>query len=137
MPVLPHFTTIRELVPLLFVEDITRAAEFYRHQLGFEFREKWEPQGKLAWCRLERAGVAIMLQQAEAEDGPAEHRGHGVGLFFNCDDADVLHSELTQRGLLIDHPKVAFYGMKQVFLLDPDGYELCFQSPVRPSGDAE
>lgn len=130
MSTIQHATVIRELVPLLFVEDIARSAEFYHHQLGFDLVNKWEPEGKLAWCRLERAHSAIMLQQAEAEDGPAESRGHGVGFFFHCDDADALHAELTDRGLLIDHPKVAFYGMKQVFLLDPDGYELCFQSPV-------
>lgn len=123
-------TTIHELVPLLFVQDIDRSAGFYQEQLGFELVNSWKPAGKLAWCRLERAGSAIMLQQAEAEDGPADHRGHGVGFFFNCGDVDALHAELIQRGLQLNPPQVAFYGLKQVFLLDPDGYELCFQSPV-------
>ncbi len=133
MSAMQHATVIRELVPLLFVDDIARSAGFYQHQLGFHLVNTWEHAGKLAWCRLERAHSAIMLQQAGPEDGPAESRGHGVGFFFHCDDADALHAELTDRGLLIDHPQIAFYGMKQVFLLDPDGYELCFQSPVEPA----
>lgn len=127
----PTAAKILELVPLLFVEDIVRSAEFYLIPLGFVLAEKWEPDGKLAWCRLERGGSAIMLQQAEAEDGPVDHRGHGVGFFFNCDNVDALHVELTQRGLDLEPPTIAFYGLKQVFLKDPDGYELCFQSPAR------
>jgi len=122
---------IHELVPLLFVEDISRSAEFYRDALRFVQTEHWEPDGKLAWCRLERGGAAIMLQQATVEDGPAEYRGHGVGFFFNCDNVDALHAELQKRGLDLKPPTVAFYGLKQVFLKDPDGYDLCFQSPAR------
>lgn len=126
----PPTPIIRELVPLLFVENINRSVEFYRDRLGFEMTASWEPEGQLAWCRLQRGGSAVMLQQACDEDGPAEGRGRGVGFFFNCDDADALFHEFIERGLLIDPPTVAFYGMKQVFVSDPEGYNLCFQSPV-------
>lgn len=71
-----------------------------------------------------------MLQQAEAEDGPAAGRGRGVGFFFLCDDAEAVRMEICARGLLLDPPVTAFYGMRQLFLKDPDGYQLCFQSPV-------
>ena len=71
-----------------------------------------------------------MLQQASEEDGPAEGRGRGVGFFFNCDDAGAVHTEFCSRGLQLNAPEVAFYGMKQVFVKDPDGYELFFQSPT-------
>lgn len=121
---------IHDLVPLLFVEDIARSVGFYRDQLGFTMTEKWEPGGKLGWCRLARGGATLMLQQACEEDSPAAGRGRGVGFFFLCDDADAIHIELCASGLLLDPPTVAFYGMKQLFLKDPDGYELCFQSRV-------
>lgn len=136
MPEIQQSFTIRELVPLLMVQDILRSATFYHDQLGFKFAGKWEPNGSLAWCRLERDGSAIMLQLAEAEDGPAEGRGHGVSFYFHCDNVDRLYAELVQQGLQIVPPKIAFYGMKQVFLRDPDGYELCFQSPSTSSIDA-
>ena len=131
MPVAPRTAAIRELVPLLFVQDIARSVAFYQ-QLGFSVAGTWEPDGKLAWCRLEREGSAIMLQQAEEEDGPAEGRGRGVGLFFNCDDVDALHAEFISAEVKTAPPHVAFYGMKQIFLKDPDGYELCFESPTCP-----
>lgn len=125
-------TTIRQLVPLLFVEDIAASAAFYQHRLGFAITEQWEPEGKLAWCRLVRDGAAVMLQQAcPEEDGPAKGRGRGVVFYFNCDDADGFHAELTSRGLAAPQPQAAYYGMNQISLQDPDGYELCFQSPIR------
>ena len=120
--------TVRELVPLLFVDDMAQSLEFYRERLGFGLVNQWEPEGKIAWCRLERNGIAIMLQQACEEDGPAAGRGRGIGFFFNCDDADTMYAELCASGVKLDPPKLAFYGMNQLFLADPDGYELCFQS---------
>jgi len=81
------------------------------------------------WCSMERGGSAIMLQQAEEEDGPAEGRGRGVSFYFICDDADAIHAELTSRGLQLSPPTIAYYGMKQVVVPEPDGYYLCFESP--------
>jgi uncharacterized glyoxalase superfamily protein PhnB len=125
-------TTLHEIVPLLFVEDIGRSAGFYRDQLGFEMTQDWSPDGKLAWCRLERGSAALMLQQAcPEEDGPAEGRGRGVGFFFLCDDAGAMHTEFAASGVSLAPPQVAFYGMNQLFVKDPDGYELCFQNAVR------
>ena len=132
MSVAHRAAAIRELVPLLFVQDIGRSVAFY-HQLGFVLAGSWEPDGKLAWCRIERAGSAIMLQQAENEDGPAHGRGRGVGFFFVCDDVDAIYAEFISAGMTLDEPQVAFYGMKQIFLKDPDGYELCFESPTGES----
>ena len=122
---------VSELVPLLFVEDTGRAVAFYRDTLGFEMTGSWEPEGKLAWCRMRRGGAVVMLQQAcPEEDGPAAGRGRGVEFFFTCDDADAVFAELAAKGLKLKPPEVAFYGMKQLFLKDPDGYSLCFQNPV-------
>ena len=79
---------------------------------------------------MERGDSAIMLQQAEDEDGPAEGRGRGVSFYFICDDADTIYAELTARGLQLSPPTIAYYGMKQVVVPEPDGYYLCFESPV-------
>lgn len=122
--------TIRELAPLLIVAKIEDSLRFYREQLGFHMIEAWVPDGKIGWCRLERDGVRLMLQQATDEDGPAVGRGHGVCFFFQCVDADAEYATLCDKGLSLQEPTIAFFGMKQLFVTDPDGYELCFQTPV-------
>lgn len=71
-----------------------------------------------------------MLQGSCEEDGPPEGRGRGTAFFIECDDADREHARLTALGLELEPPRVAFYGMNQLFLTDPDGYELCFQNVV-------
>jgi len=126
----PNAPAIRELVPLMYVGDMNRAVAFYRDQLGFKIVAAWEPAGQLAWCRLQRDRSAVMLQQAEAEDGPADGRGLGVIFCFICTDADAMYAELASRGVTVTAPEVAFFHMKQVFLRDPDGYQLCFESPT-------
>jgi uncharacterized glyoxalase superfamily protein PhnB len=90
---------VRELAPLLAVRDIERSVAFYRDQLGFELAGEARTKGKLFWCRMQRDGAAVMLQQDCAEDGPAEGRGRGVIFYFICDDADAMYAELCARGM--------------------------------------
>jgi glyoxylase I family protein len=119
---------LRELWPLLTVEDIARSMAFYRDKLGFEVVAEANSGGNTYWCRVVRQGCSLMLQQAEpAEDGPAAGRGRGVTLFLLCDDVDALHVELVERGLALAPPENAHYGMRQVFVPEPDGYGLCFE----------
>ena len=121
---------LREIVPLLFVDDITACVSFYVDILGFAIQRKWEPDGKLAWCRLGRDSASLMLQKACDEDGPADTRGRGIGFYFNCDNIDALYAEFTSRGLQAAPPKAAYYGEKQLTLRDPAGYNITFQSAI-------
>lgn len=123
-----HPAVIRQLWPLLFVQDIERSVRFYRDQLGFALAGRADAEGRMYWCQLERGGASLMLQQAELEDGPAEGRGCGVAFYFLCDDTDVMHAELVSRGLQLAPPTLAYYGMKQLFVPEPDGYSICFES---------
>jgi uncharacterized glyoxalase superfamily protein PhnB len=123
-------THVRELWPLLFVREMERSLTFYRDRLGFEVVSEARTDGRIFWCRLRRGGASVMLQQAEEEDGPAEGRGRGVVFYLVCDDADAMHAELSERGLTLDPPTVAPYGMKQLYVPEPDGYAICFESPV-------
>ncbi len=131
MNTVENTAVIQQVVPLLFVKDIERSAAFYCESLGFTMTDSWRPDGKLQWCWVERGGSAVMLQEASGEDGPAAGRGRGVEFFFLCDDADALFAEFRAAGLSLDPPKVAFYGLNQLFVKDPDGYALCFQNVVR------
>ena len=129
---------VRELWPLLEVSDINRAAAFYRDQLAFDVvADDAEPGGQMGWCRLVRGGASLMLQGRGEEGGRAQRRGRGVCLYFVCDDADAVYRELSSRGLRLEAPEVAYYGMKQLYLTDPDGYEVCFESPASAPSDAD
>jgi uncharacterized glyoxalase superfamily protein PhnB len=121
-------STVRAVWPLLVVEDLQASIRFYCEGLGFTVEGRAESDGRLFWCRLVRGGASIMLQQWDPEDGPKENRGRGVSLYFLCDDVDVLYAELLSNGLTLGPPHTEDYGMRQLFVPEPDGYLICFES---------
>jgi glyoxylase I family protein len=84
-----------------------------------------------------RLGPAyLMLNDVyESDEERPTHEGHMAArihrdtcLFFGCPDVDGAYTELLAKGAAIDKPPtVAHYGMKQLYLRDPDGFGLCFQ----------
>lgn len=123
---------------LLQVFDMPTSVRFYRDMLGFEVVETSAREGDQfdwGWLRLNDAHV--MLNTAyEQDDRPAQPeaariRAHGdTCLYFRCPDVDAAYRHLQAHGLDVNGPKVAPYGMKQLYVTDPDGYGLCFQWPV-------
>ena len=131
MDTITKVSTIQTLWPLLAVDDLESSLAFWQDLLGFKLVGQAESDdGHIFWCRLERGNSSIMLQAAEAEDGPAKARGRGVTLYFVCDDVDALYQEAVSRGLRVDPPTVAPYGMRQLYVPEPNGYFVCFESPV-------
>ena len=120
--------TIRSLWPLLLVSDMTRSLEFYCETLGFEVVGRAGPAGAPFWCRLQRGSACLMLEWRDAD--ALEPLSHGVALYFICDDAELMFEELTSSGLRLEPPSTAYYGMKQLFVPEPDGHEICFESPT-------
>jgi hypothetical protein len=51
-----------------------------------------------------------------------------TGLYLGCPDVDGAYQELRGKGVRVKEPVVTGYGMKQMYVRDPDGYCLCFQS---------
>jgi len=126
---------VRGMAPLLQVFDMPTSIKFYCEQLGFEIAGS---DGKQAphfdWVLLRLNGVELMLNTAyEAANRPpkpdpariAAHRD--ASIYFSCPDVDGTFAHLRGMGVKAKEPKVAPYGMKQLYLTDPDGYILCFQ----------
>ena len=51
-------------------------------------------------------------------------------LYFGCADPESAYEYLRSKGIDAEPPKIAPYGMKQLYFQDPDGYAICFQCPV-------
>ena len=57
-----------------------------------------------------------------------------VCLYLACEDADVAYRELGEKGWKdMQAPSTAYYGMRQLYLKDPDGFMLCLQHPAPAS----
>jgi glyoxylase I family protein len=123
--------------PLLQVFDMPTSFHFYRDVLGFEIHSnsKLVATDDFGWCWLKHGdGTEIMLNTAydygerPEHPDPAVIAAHGdTCIYFGCPDVDAAYRHLREKGLDIKEPKVAWYGMKQLYLKDPDGFGLCFQ----------
>jgi glyoxylase I family protein len=130
---------IRGLAPLLQVFDMPTSVKFYRDVLGFEVVTTSTPRGEhFDWALLKLNGAGLMLNRAYEEDArppapdPARLAAHDdTAIYFGCPDVDAAYAHLRARGVAVKEPKIAHYGMKQLYLSDPDGYNLCFQWPAK------
>ena len=121
--------SLQTIWPLVNVTDMERSLAFYRDGLGFEMVASWEGPHGVAWCRLKRGPVSLMLQIAEGEVPPPVE-GQAAELYILCDDARALHAEFTARGIHATEPETMVYDMLQFRVTDPDGYPLWFENPV-------
>lgn len=123
---------------LLQVFDMPRSVAFYRDVLGFEVVSTSSRAGDhFDWGLLRLHGTEIMLNTAyEEADRPLEpdplrRAAHAdTTLYFECPDVDAAYRHLQSHQIEVAPPSVADYGMKQLYVEDPDGYQLCFQTPV-------
>lgn len=123
---------------LLQVFDMPTSVRFYRDILGFEVVESSEREGDFFdWGMLRLNDAFLMLNTAYEQDrrpaqpDPLWTKSHGdTCLYFGCPDVDAAYQHLRAKGVDVNEPKVAPYGMKQLYLTDPDGYSLCFQWPA-------
>jgi glyoxylase I family protein len=138
---------IHGVCTLLQVFDMPASLHFYRDLLGFEIigsncPNTPEVANRFDWVWLRLNGAEIMLNTAYEADArppapdPARVSGHqDICLYFGCPDPDLAWSRLQALGLDAKKPVITHYGMKQVYLADPDGYNLCFQWPAKASAD--
>lgn len=131
------------VTPLLSVFDMPKAIGFYCGVLGFTVvsnsPEIEAPEGRFFhWAWLKLGEAELMLNTAydaghrpDARDVP-RWKGHGdTCLYFGCSDVDELYAELKRTGMKAQAPQDAPYGMRQLYIEDIDGYQLCFQHPVK------
>jgi glyoxylase I family protein len=134
---------VRGVCPLFQVYDMPTSIRFYRDVLGFGVVSNAPVQAPddFGWCLLRYAdGTEIMLNTAndygERPDNPDPARvaaHEDTCLYFGCPDVDGAYRHLRDKGLDVPEPKVAWYGMKQLYLKDPDGFGLCFQWRSEPT----
>lgn len=129
---------VRGLSPLLEVFDMPTSLAFYRDKVGFRITGDSGQGDESGWVMLELGDSTIMLNTAY-DDGerpetpdPARAAAHSdTCIYFGCPDPDAAYEYLKGQGVILDPPANAPYGMRQLYLSDPDGYNLCFQWPVK------
>ena len=127
---------VRGMTPLIQVFDMATSLKFYCDVLGFTIHmaddNTHAPDHNWVWLR--RNDIDLMLNTAyDSDERPPSTDARHVAahddttLYFGAPDVDAVYAHLLAHGIKVGKPKVAYYGMKQLYLRDPDGFELCFQ----------
>ena len=138
---------LRGLCLLLQVFDMPASLAFYRDTLGFEIVQSAPPADQVVgdefgWVWLRHGDAELMLNTAYDPDAvrppvpdPARVAAHDdTALFIGCPDVDGAYAHLRARGIAVEVPAVAPYGMKQLYVRDPDGFTVCLQWSANAPG---
>jgi glyoxylase I family protein len=143
-----HARTLREdfmpleiqgMTPLLQVFDMATSLKFYCDILGFDIVQTDSntraPNHNWVWLRLKDADLMLNTayeydKRPPVADSRRTALHDDVTLYFGVPDVDAVYAYLGAQGLDVNEPKVAPYGMKQLYVHDPDGFGLCFQWPA-------
>lgn len=137
--------------PNLMVSDIRKSIAFYRDKLGFavQFRVPLEnevlmeddPARELRFASLVLGDIELFLQSRTslAADVPAFAPDMALGasmtLYMDCDDVDALYEQLKDSADIVKPPETSWYGMRELYIRDPDGYVLAFGKASGPAPD--
>lgn len=114
---------VRGVCALLQVFDMPASVRFYRDVLGFEIVQTSKREGdQFDWGLLRLDDAEVMLNTAYEQDDrpavpdPARVAAHrDTCLYFGCPDVDAGYRHLQAHGVDVEEPKVAPYGMKQLY----------------------
>jgi uncharacterized glyoxalase superfamily protein PhnB len=109
-------TAFREAFPIITVDDVDRAAEFYRSTFGFERTYIFEDGGSTAFAFLRLEPLGIGLARRRSPDDP------DFALWLYTDDVDAAAERLRAAGAaellaLTDQP----WGERMCTFREPNG----------------
>jgi uncharacterized glyoxalase superfamily protein PhnB len=134
---------ISSLIPVLTVDSIEEAVEFYE-ALGFsEVFSFPDDSGKLVHAHLRKGESTMFLGRLDVShypgkpraamiaSCPADKRGTGLTLILQVNDLAAIHEFVRKKGLeVLAEPVDEYYGDRVFFFIDPFGYEWKISQPT-------
>ena len=117
---------------MLYVRDVDDSLKFYRGLLRMSLIRR--PAPHLAILQL--GGTRLYLHE-DPEDAPAwlksklaeRYRGHGVLPHIEVNDLVEIRDRLADEGVDISLGPVEQHGQIQLYVFDPDGYNIVLVQP--------
>jgi catechol 2,3-dioxygenase-like lactoylglutathione lyase family enzyme len=127
---MPFFAT-------LIVNDLQASSVFYQNVLGFKHIFSMPgPGGQLALVHLRWVKYADLLLTKPRDDSEsAASKGVGISLNFSIfnrfdGDIDAFAQHAREHGANVTGPIDRPWNVREVTVLDPDGYRLVFTVPI-------
>ncbi len=123
--------------PMLVVKDIEVSSNFYQNVLGFKhIFTMLAPDGKpgLVHLRWVKYADLLITRSRNGKESP-EPKGVGISLNFNMfehfnGDMDAFAKHVRENGANVTGPVNQPWNVREVTVIDPDGYKLIFTMPI-------
>lgn len=115
-------------IPILPVDDLGRAKEFYASKLGFEVLFEASDDGKSGIMGLARGTIQITV------DCPMDGHGRNACVSLEVESADSYFDEWNRRVEVLRPPKDEAWGARTFDLLDPFGNTIFVMGPINEPG---
>jgi len=125
-------STAGQVIPIIRVESVDAARDFYVNRLGFQHAMGVVGKdGQLDFVTVV-LGAARMMFSRPDNAAPARRPGkQPVEIYLEVDDVEAYHQKLTKTGVAIsDGLTLQWWGDRTFKVLDPNGYELWFFTNV-------
>jgi uncharacterized glyoxalase superfamily protein PhnB len=123
--------TLKQLTPVLIVDEVEPCVKFWTDRLGFELTNKVpDPEGKLIFASVQRGPIEIMYQTrasviSEQPGAAGDLTGHSVALFITVDDLDKVEQSLAGAPVVKARHQT-FYGSTEMYVREPGGNTVGF-----------
>jgi catechol 2,3-dioxygenase-like lactoylglutathione lyase family enzyme len=120
---------VRQVIPILCVQDVAASIRYYQHKLGFSDSWSWNDPATFGGVREGDFEVQF------CQDGQGKS---GTWMAVWVDDVDRLFEEFTHTGADIRQPPTNYpWGVREMNVADPDGHRIRFSMPTdQPADDA-
>lgn len=111
-------------VPILPVEDLRLAKEFYVGALGFDVTFEATEDGKTGLIGVRRGSIELTL------DCPMAGHGREACVGLRVDSADRYYTEWSARTRVLRAPRNEEWGARTFDLIDPFGNTIFVMGPI-------
>jgi uncharacterized glyoxalase superfamily protein PhnB len=134
-------TRLTRLRPLLEVKDVEASIAFYADVLGFSCTSSIGEAGRRVWANLAKDDVMLMVNEMHTHDDEDDGADHDHdhepaltgSLYFDVEDVDALVLDVGGKVALAFGPEDRPHGMREIAVVDPDGYLLVFGTSLDPA----
>jgi uncharacterized glyoxalase superfamily protein PhnB len=144
---------IKTLIPNSAVVDIRQTVKFYCENLGFElgmavpetqdgFDQQLADDKEYVHVLLKKDEVLLMFQRMDSFQKDIQENivipgkigmGASMSFYMQGKDIEAFHEELKNKNIQVSDLKQTWYGNKEFYLQDNNGYILCFAEEVAKS----
>lgn len=130
-------SSFKKLTPVLVMDHLEPALEFWVERLGFTNAGTVEHEGTLGFVMLQKDGVEVMYQSrasvmADLKTSLPEQLSGATGLFFEVTDLESLMRKFRNDEIVVPR-RETFYGSIEFGVREPAGLLVLFaEFPQRP-----